>query len=169
MNPANNTAEVENHSHHKNFLKFKVFQFFGLSVHHTVVQFLDSHTKSNKGLGWTQTNNRDIFPLQKEEFHPLSEIARLLLLSGGNISQCQRFSIKIYLLLSLCFLELENIVVSIRFCTGNENFDVLEWDYVAGQWLTSAESQDRQLIKCTCSPVKLQNPLKSWSEVLKLL
>ena len=51
MNPANNTAEVENHSHHKNFLKVKVFQFFGLSVHHTVVQFLDSHTKSNIGLG----------------------------------------------------------------------------------------------------------------------
>jgi len=35
MNPTNNTADV--------------FQFFGYSVHQKVLDFLDSHTKSNKG------------------------------------------------------------------------------------------------------------------------
>ena len=52
MDPANNTEEVGLTSSEqlKQILKFQVFKFFGLSVHHTVVQFLDSHTKSNKGL-----------------------------------------------------------------------------------------------------------------------
>ena len=58
MDPANNTVEVKI-SHCKKNLgnkiwKLQVFKFFGLSVHRTVVQFLDSHTKSNKGLGWTK-------------------------------------------------------------------------------------------------------------------
>jgi hypothetical protein len=35
MNPTNNTADV--------------FNFFGFSVHQKVLDFLDSHTKSNKG------------------------------------------------------------------------------------------------------------------------
>ena len=35
MNPTNNTVDV--------------FKFFGFSVHQKVLDFLDSHTKSNKG------------------------------------------------------------------------------------------------------------------------
>jgi len=63
MNPANNTAEV--------------FKFFGLSVHHTVVQFLDSHTKSNKGGVSSTFRDSKTAPFKWREQLTMSEVVKI--------------------------------------------------------------------------------------------
>jgi hypothetical protein len=63
MDPANNTKEV--------------FKFFGLSMHHKVVQFLDSHTKSNKGGVSSTFRDSKTAPFKWREQLTMSEVVKI--------------------------------------------------------------------------------------------